>query len=184
MRCFVAIELPAPIRAELLQFVRSVSPKCRDVRWCNESQFHVTLKFLGELTDERVRRACEIARESAAGIGPFSLETSGWGAFPNERSPRVLWLGAEDAAGACLGWLQAAEPRFEDIGVPRETRPFTTHVTVARAKSPVGNRGLRDVLAEAATMPRRTFEVRELTVFESRLERSGARYSAIARIAL
>lgn len=176
MRCFVAVELADTLREPLVRLLRHELPATRDVRWCTPQQLHLTLKFLGEVGDNQLRQVSAAVSAAAEQVAPFSLKLGHLGCFPSARSPRVLWVGMEDPGGGCARWLAAAEKLFEPLGFARETRPFQPHVTLGRSRGPKGAELLRRVLAQPAGLPPREMTVREVVLFESRLDPRGARY--------
>jgi len=178
MRSFVAIELSPALREPLVRLLAKL-PRSRDVRWCTPEQLHVTLRFLGEVDEVRLPQVCRIVSEVSAGLGAFEMQLSGLGCFPSQRQPRVLWCGIEDRSRGCARWVEAADPRFEQLGFERETRAFTPHVTLGRSKSAAGSAVLRSVLAQAVKLPPVAMTARSVVLFESRLLPQGAQYRAV-----
>jgi len=176
MRCFVAVELADNLRQPLVRLLREELPPARDVRWCTEQQLHVTLKFLGDVRDEQVPAVCDAIQAAAEFVEPFDLRLGGVGCFPTPRNPRVLWAGVEDPTGGCTRWLELADPLFEELGFPRETRAFHPHITLGRGRDRGGSDVLRSVLAEVAAPPPQDMTVEKIVLFESRLGPRGARY--------
>jgi len=177
MRCFVAVELEPALRRPLTRLLREQLPRTREVRWCTEQQLHVTLKFLGEVSDGQLSAVCDAVTAAADSVEPFSLHLTGLGCFPSPRSPRVLWCGVEDPAGGCARWVDLADPLFEDLGFSRETRKFHPHITLGRSKSPAGSDVMRRVLEEVPAPATPTMTVEEVVLFESRLTPGGAQYT-------
>ncbi|MEO7096722.1 MAG: RNA 2',3'-cyclic phosphodiesterase, partial [Polyangiales bacterium] len=117
--------------------------------WEPPEKLHYTLKFLGDVAvDELHLEALTHAAEVAAEVAPFELRPRSLGAFPDEGSPRVLWLGAGDGDAALVGLAAKLESFLAGYGYSRETRPYRPHLTLARAKGKSGERALRDLLAE------------------------------------
>ena len=177
MRCFVAVELDPALRRPLVGLLRRQLPRTRDVRWCTEQQLHVTLKFLGEVSDGQLSAVCDVVAAAAEFVQPFSVRLSGLGCFPTVRNPRVLWCGVEDESDGCARWVELADPLFEDLGFPRETRRFHPHITLGRSKSPAGGDVMRRVLEEVSAPATPAMTVEQLVVFESRLAPGGAQYT-------
>jgi 2'-5' RNA ligase len=177
MRCFVAAELDAALRAPLVRLLRQDLPRTRAVRWCTEQQLHVTLKFLGEVRDGQLPAVCDAVTAAAQSIQPFQLRLSGLGCFPSARNPRVLWCGVEDATDGCARWLEQADPLFEALGFPRETRAFHPHVTLGRSRGPDGAEVMRRALSELAAPSTGNMTVEQVVLFESQLSPQGARYT-------
>jgi 2'-5' RNA ligase len=177
MRTFVAIELDRALREPLVRLLREQLPRTRDVRWCTEQQLHLTLKFLGDVRDEQLAKVYDAVGQATRQVEPFTIRLAPLGCFPTPRSPRVLWCGIEDASRSCARWIELADPLFEALGFPRETRAFHPHITLGRSKNRDGGNVMRSVLDQLAPPPSRVMTVREVIVFESRLDPRGAQYT-------
>jgi 2'-5' RNA ligase len=175
MRSFVAVDLGPELRRPLVGLLKEL-PRTRDVRWCTQDQLHVTLKFLGEVDQARLKQVCDIVARSSRQLAPFQIRLSGLGGFPSPRSPRVLWCGIDDPSGSCARWVSLADPQFTALGFEAETRAFTPHITLGRSKSPQGAAAMREVLERTAALPAVEMTVSEIVLFESRLSPAGARY--------
>lgn len=187
MRCFVAIELPEPVRRRLGRLVQAFQPA--RAKWCTVAQFHVTLKFLGEVDDPRVAGVCQTVTTASAAVSPFELRFTHCGAFPSPERPRVVFCGLHDAVAGCERWLAAADPALEQHGFPREQRVFTPHVTLGRIRSPHDAAGVRAALTERRdalerAVPREALRVECITLFESRTGPGGSEYVAFQRAPL
>ncbi len=179
MRLFVAINLPEEERARLEQEVRALRGARLPVRWVAADALHLTLKFLGEVPDARVGEIEHALKEVAGAFAPFRLELRGLGAFPNPRSPRVVWVGVH--APAELGRLAGAvEEAMAGLGFPRENRPFSPHLTLGRAERDARPGDFRPLaaLAERFTF-RAEVEARSADLMRSHLSPRGARYERI-----
>lgn len=184
MRCFVAIELSAGARSALARALEAVSGN-RDVRWVAAAQLHITLKFLGDVDDGRVREVIRVVRAAAAGIPPFALRLGRFGAFPDERNPRIFWCRVEDREEGCAAWLAAADPALAQLGFAPEQRAFRPHVTLGRSRSRRGGAALADLLRSPPRLrDPGPFDVDEVVLFESVLGPGGPRYTALDRAPL
>jgi 2'-5' RNA ligase len=101
----------------------------KGARWEHDDKLHLTLQFLGEQTEERTARAIEIARTIKH--APFELSIGGYGVFPNERRPHVLWLGVQGDVAPLANALGAA---LKADGFAIEERAYHPHVTIARLR--------------------------------------------------
>lgn len=183
MRLFLALELPHEPRLELAALSRRLAPGCPDWRWLATESIHLTLRFLGEVDPERDRAAREAWRRAAATARPLRLRLVGLGAFPGPRRPSVLWVGIEEETPAADGLqllAQALELAAREQGFAPEDRAFRPHLTLARA----ARRGQAVAPAAVEFEGERSFEMRELVLFQSQLGPRGARYTALERYAL
>jgi 2'-5' RNA ligase len=180
MRTFVAIDLPSEIRRKVAQLIAALQPTTTHVRWARADGLHLTLKFIGEIAPEKIAEVTN--RLSAIRIAaPISLAIRGAGYFPNERSPRVIWLGVE--AGDDLPALAAqVEEALLPLGVQKETRLFAAHLTLGRLNGPERIPLLQEVLRRQP-LDFGSFDAGEFFLYESQPSRGGSLYRKIARFA-
>ncbi len=184
LRLFVAADVPADVKAALLERVAPYRDRIPGARWTQPSSWHVTLKFLGWVwprLESAVREAVgEVATRSE---GPFEARLTVIGAFPSPSRARVLWAGLADEPAGRLGRLvslldDALGEHFEP-----EQREYTPHLTLARMQPPRRLEELvRDLVgADVSSAP---FPVAELVLYRSQLSPKGARYEALVRAPL
>jgi 2'-5' RNA ligase len=180
LRAFIAIDLPEGIQAALSRQQATFRAACPDARWTRPEGIHLTLKFLGEISDDQVRQVTEVL----GGFTPFEsfpIEVKGFGFFPDARRPRVFWVGLE--APPALGELaRRVEDAMARLGFAPEGRAFTPHLTLARFKVPRPQPALQALLAEHKEVNLGRFEVSEFFLYESKLSPHGAEYRRVARV--
>ena len=133
MRIFIGIDLKDEIRGKIARFLEGVSPFAPEARWVQPETLHITLKFVGEQTPEQV----EQIKQKLRGVEAAALEIrlSGFGFFPTSKSPRVFWIGIQ--AGPALAKLaRDIDAAVAELGIPREEREFSPHLTLARGGGP------------------------------------------------
>ena len=176
MRLFVAIEISAEIRQRINEFVSQMRLRLTDARWVRPEGLHITLKFLGNVADERRPVIEQALRRIDAARFEVSLHRIG--VFPNSRSPRVLWVGIE--SGPELPNLaKEVDNYLASLGFEREKRAFTPHVTLARFKEGAMVPNVSSMLTESSL----SFGKMTATAFhlyESKLSPKGAAYSKLA----
>jgi 2'-5' RNA ligase len=178
VRLFVALDIPESVRAALVECSAELSKTCRGARWVRLEGPHITLKFIGEVLEERAD-AIRATLAEIRGFAPVELHFAGLGFFPNAKRPRVLWAGIQ--AGPELAQLAAAvEDRVAKLGVEREDREFRPHITLARFESPKGLDALRDAIEKLGTPDFGMTTAREFCLYRSVLKRSGAEYTRVA----
>lgn len=180
MRLFVAVNLPAAERRRIHREASSLRERELPVRWVDPSNYHVTLKFLGEVRREKVDVVKEAVRKAALGNGPFEAQVGGFGAFPTIRRPRVLWVGVEPSPSLrCL--KQDLEWVLADAGYERDARAFHPHLTLGRASGDGGAgafRGLDDLTAGMDYAG--SFPVKSLDLMSSGRGPEGPRYRIVS----
>jgi 2'-5' RNA ligase len=180
LRTFFAIDLPAVARARSAEAVELLKSVARHgVRWMSLDTLHLTLKFLGEIREEDVARLVGRAQAKLAPEQPFEVELAGFGAFPNAREARALWLGVSQGTSVLARLARKLDSAARAIGVPREQRPFAPHLTLGRLRDP-----LRVELERAARPESVVWTVSEVVLYESRLSPGGARHVPLARFPL
>jgi 2'-5' RNA ligase len=179
VRVFIAIPLPADLKAKLVALQQEFQRSAVEAVWVRESGFHITLKFLGEVDASLIGPISSCMRAAVQQYHPFSLMISGVGVFPHESSPRVLWVGVQDASGLLGQVQQTLEAHLTQLGHPAEDRPFAPHLTLARLKR-ISRRG--EFLAALKTHREAVLgemDVDHIELVESQLHSSGARYSLV-----
>lgn len=187
MRAFVAIDLPAGIRQELgrrqedfRKKLSALGGKDREISWVRPEGVHLTLKFLGGISEEQLHQAVD-RLNTIPPFKKFEVEVKGFGFFPNIKRPRVFWAGV--ASPPALSELAAkVDAAASEVGFAPEKRTFEPHLTLARFRNTLSLSDLGSVLGLPNEGSMGRFEVSEFYLFESKL-RSGvpAEYRKIKR---
>ena len=180
MRLFVALNLPKKERDRIHRAARPLRDQEVPVRWVVADNYHLTLKFLGEVRTARLGSIEQVLARVAAGCAPFAANLSGFGAFPTIRRPRVVWLGVEPSpALRCL--KQDVEWGLADLGFERETRAFHPHLTLGRVDrddEAGAFRGLDALVAELAYSG--SVPVKSVELMRSQTGKGGSQYSVVS----
>jgi len=183
VRLFVALEIPAAVRDNFAALINELrAPDATSLknkaRWVRPENLHVTLKFIGHVDAGKVD-AIRAAFVEVHCNGPVELRFRGLGFFPNEKRPRVLWAGIE--ASANLAELASEiDARLEKLGIPRETREFAPHLTLARFDPPGISERLRAAVRENAAREFGCVRSGEFHLFESKTRPTGAEYTRLS----
>ena len=177
MRVFVALDVPEPVRARLTELSARLAKVCPSARWVRFEGVHITLKFIGEVPQEKLEQIRQALGELPS-FGPIKIRFAGLGFFPGARRPRVFWAGVE--GDPKLAELAAAiEMKLAPLGIAPEKRAFQPHLTLARFESPQGTQAL-SAAVEALGAPEFGEETfREFHLYQSVLKRSGAEYTRL-----
>jgi RNA 2',3'-cyclic 3'-phosphodiesterase len=185
VRTFIAVDLAAGIKSSIETLIRSLRKKDGAVKWVKPDAMHLTLKFLGDIPDDRVGSVKALLENLAGTRRPFRMRFRGTGTFPpgGTKNARVLWAGIEEVPE--LMELQSLlEAECENAGFSREERAFHPHLTLGRVKSP---EGLGPVLHELERHKEDEFgemTVAGLVFFQSLLGPSGPEYKVLAEAGL
>jgi 2'-5' RNA ligase len=189
LRLFIAIELSPKVKQGISRLQGNLKQRLppRVVRWTNPEGIHLTLKFLGDTSPDKVQAVTQGMLAAAAGFEPFELRVAGFGCFPNPRRARVLWAGVPDAPNALAGVQRAIDLQMARLDYARETRPFSPHLTLGRVNdriSPAERQTLADLLDRTGVGVLGVVPVQEIVLFQSELRPEGAVYTALARAKL
>jgi 2'-5' RNA ligase len=184
VRTFIAANFDAALRQQLHAAAAPLRDAAPSVAWVPSHLLHVTLKFLGDQNADFVA-ALSLSLESlGSGQASASVRLHGYGAFPNFRAPRVVWMGAEQPP-VLERLASAVDDACAALGIEREKRPFRAHVTLGRVKRELGVAEARR-LQETAALRHESFFwlVRSIDIMRSDLGRAGPAYTVLHSLSL
>jgi RNA 2',3'-cyclic 3'-phosphodiesterase len=187
MRLFVAVELSEDVRraaAKAATVLRErLGPRVH-ARWVIADQLHITVRFIGQVTDDRVPDLVHAARKPLD-LGAFDLRLGEFGAFPGSGPPRVIWVGVEEGLRSLARIHEEMNRRLEPFGFEAEKRPFSAHLTLARIKDLPRRTSAhaRHVVKECPPLGAACV-ITQATVFRSHLSPAGSRYESLAHVPL
>jgi 2'-5' RNA ligase len=187
VRLFTAIEIGEHVQAalgdliaELRTRASQLAPRAK-VTWAVPERAHLTLRFIGEVDGDQASRIVAALREPLA-IEAFAVRWGSPGSFPSRGSPRVLWIGVAGGGENLAKAESEVSRRLAALGIAREDRAYTPHLTLARVRDAAGIRvaplydGLRPRLGET--------RVDAITLFQSTLSPKGSAYTRLQRTML
>lgn len=181
MRLFTAIEIPEKVRERVREFVNKLRPYA-PISWAQPQNLHITTKFIGEWPDERLEEIKQVLA-TVPRIGPIEISIRGVGYFPNPHAPRVFWAAVH--AGPQLKQLaELTESALAELGIPREQRPFSPHLTLARIKGRHNLSQLQQQVARYPSLDFGSFTADRFILFRSQLHPHGAIYTPLAEFPL
>jgi 2'-5' RNA ligase len=189
MRIFIGIDLDSQVRTRIERFLQGAHGFAPDARWARPESLHVTLKFIGEQPQERVEAISGKLREIKS--DPIEIHFAGYGFFPTAKAARVFWIGIE--AGPQLAELaERIDAAAADLGIPREERVYSPHLTLARRSggsgSPKRSKGdrpntmfaaLENRLATMGQIDFGKMMARQFILFQSQLSPGGSKYTKL-----
>lgn len=183
IRTFICIDIPQEVKQKMGAVQAEMKKHGRGVRWSNSNGIHLTLKFLGDIENEKVQQVIHQAEKACAGFSPFEISVQDTGAFPNFKRPRVFWIGVDEPSGLMLQLHGAIDNSLASIGFEKEQRRFSPHLTLGRVKS---DDGLKDVsrALEDMTFEPMHFLARHVVLMKSELRPGGAVYTPLHTIKL
>jgi 2'-5' RNA ligase len=184
VRLFLAIELDPRERRAIRQATASMRKAASDANWVSEENLHLSLKFFGEQPDSAPAALQRTLAAVGAAHAPFDLHVSGLGAFPNLRSPRVVWMGVQHDPRLEL-MHHDVEATCAAHGYPLDARAFRPHITIARVRDALPLANARALaLAARAVVYKGIQQVSALSLIESTLGPGGPTYATVATIPL
>lgn len=183
IRAFIAIDLDPQVMANIHRAIRELKPLIPAIRWVPPENFHLTLKFLGDV-DETELDAIGTAVMGAVGpFQPLRISAKGLGVFPDLRRPRILWVGMTGNSLTALA--SRVESALEPLGLAAEPRAFTPHLTIGRWRHyDRAPKTLGEELARWRDREFGEFLISEVALYQSVLKPAGAAYHKLKVVAL
>jgi 2'-5' RNA ligase len=182
-RIFIAVKIDAG--EALLDMISDFRATLKDekIKWTEIENFHITIAFLGDTEEDKVRAVGNMLEAECRGSGAFELTIKGAGVFRSLNDPRILWTSI--APSEKLKRLnEAVKPGLRDCGIILEDREFRPHLTLARIKSIIDNDRLKMLIIKYMNNYIQTQQVNEVILFESLLFQSGPVYKPLAKYSL
>jgi len=183
IRAFIAIN----ISPEIAQRLRTISEDLQaslggvPVRWVPVENIHITLKFLGDVSEPNLELLKEMIKSETARHPPLEISAGELGAFPSIRRPRVLWVNVQ-APPELVALQRAIDNETARLGYDREDRPFSPHLTLGRVSRNANSsdaRRISEVLEGYKLGYIGAARIREVILYRSDLYPSGAVYTSI-----
>lgn len=184
MRLFVAVNLPAAERRAAYEAAAPLRAARLPVKWVSEDSIHVTLRFLGEVGEDRARPIADALAAAVRAARPFDIGFGGVGAFPSLARPRVVWIGLERHPALEL-LANDVEKALMELDFEPELRPFHPHLTLGRAERGARPSAFADLerLATGIAYQGATL-VESVDLMQSVLLPRGATYTVLSRAPL
>ncbi|MBV9271410.1 MAG: RNA 2',3'-cyclic phosphodiesterase [Candidatus Eremiobacteraeota bacterium] len=176
-KLFVGVELDDNVRAACSSLAERLNARGLIARYERPEKLHITLAFLGWVDPEMVEPIAGAMNRVAAEHKPFALRLDRVGAFPQERRPRVVWVGSQEQGQAFRDVSRALQNAYRDLGFSFD-KDAVAHVTIARVKEP------RSPLPMLDSIEPVNQRVKSLTLFDSIPDKGTTRYEVVNRAPL
>ena len=184
MRTFIAVELPEEIKSKIGKTVTELKKLEAGVKWVEEKNVHLTLKFLGEVKDNDIERLKSLVKDVLADKKIFEMSLEGFGTFPGGKTPRVVWVGVEKGKEKLKKIADPLEKTLSKSGFRKEKREFSSHITIGRVKEKRNIEELKKAIEEKKNAKFGKSLVGHITIMKSTLSRKGPTYEAVERVKL
>lgn len=184
MRLFTAIDLPPDIVTNLEDLLLRLKPSAQ-INWSPPRNLHITTKFIGEWPEERLEEL-KAALASLPTRKPISISIEKLGFFPNPHSPRVFWAGihAADGLSSLASLARDTETALAPLGIAKEERAYSPHLTLARIKTPGKQPALLQAVAKLPSLDFGSFTADRFYLYHSKTAPSGSVYTKLAEFPL
>lgn len=169
IRSFFGIPIPEDVRKEIYKIITELKRDLKNVKWVEEENLHITLKFLGNIEEKKIEEIREEVKKFLKDIKPFEVQLQDFGVFPSKTRARVLWIGMGSGKENVAQLNQRIEESMERIGFKREKREFSPHLTIGRIRNP-------SPLSLNISYQSRCFKVNKFILYKSELSEKGPKY--------
>lgn len=177
IRTFIALPASPSIQQSIATVQLQLQEVQATVKWETSDQFHITLKFLGDVETNRIETLTKALYHTLDSFSQFDITYEGIGAFPDIQHPRIVWIGIQNNP-AILAIQQAVEQTCEELGFPKETRAFHPHITLGRVRGTNNIHRLTDAIKTSIFEPIQ-IHCPEVLLMKSDLHPDGAIYTKL-----
>jgi 2'-5' RNA ligase len=183
MRIFVGIKLDEATRENIAKELKPFKKVANSIRWTEIGNIHLTLKFLGEISEDLLGRIEETLLAAKISVGPFPLKITGFGKFPAGDDLHIFWAGVDDTPQlqTLFAWI---ENTLAPLGIAREAQPFNPHITLGRNKARYNFKMLFELLATKQDLFLAECPVTSFQLFSSKLTPAGPLYDVLKEMPL
>lgn len=174
IRAFVAVEIPAKIRIEISALFKTFARQDFSIKWVEQNNLHITMLFLGDVNLDFIKTAQNELSKLVNNQHPFSMSLHKIGAFPDQKQPRIIWIGVDNGANQLVNLQSNLQNTFMQIGFKPETRKFHPHLTIGRVKFRFTNPKVFETDYQSES-----FSVNSVVLFKSTLLPNGPIYEKL-----
>jgi len=183
IRAFIAVDIEGEMSEKLARLAESLKATGADVKTVEKENFHITIRFLGNISAEAIEVIERIMRDAVVDVKPHKIRLKGVGTFPQGRRPRVVWVGVENDE-ELRKIFERIERELKKLGFKPETKGFTAHVTLARVRSGRGSEALIKWIEDMKDVDLGEIEVRSIRLKKSTLTPKGPIYETLREVEL
>jgi 2'-5' RNA ligase len=184
MRAFIAIKVAGEIRRRIIEIQNELKDINADIRWVKSENIHITLKFLGEVEDNRIIEVCRIVEDAVKTTGTFELSVETSGVFPGQGLPVVIWIGVSEGMEFLVKLYHSLEESLYRAGFEKEKRNFSAHLTIGRISSARNIKNLLQKLETFKNVGLGRMAAEAVYILRSDLTPEGPVYSVIKKVEL
>jgi len=184
LRCFIGVDVADDVRQALTRQHRQLKRQAKEYRWVDPENYHLTIKFLGNVSGEIIPDITAAVREAVEGLDPFEVRVKGFDAFPYRSTPRVVWAGIDHGGEELTELWRRIDQNLAVLGFPPDQREYTPHLTLGRARSGNKRADLMPLFNRLGGRDWGAYTVSSVKIMKSELKRKGPVYSVLEEIQL
>jgi RNA 2',3'-cyclic 3'-phosphodiesterase len=188
VRIFIALPIPTEVRDELCHAQAELQAGLEGdgMRWTRSEHMHLTIKFLGNIDDRQVDDVIAITTSTCAALPPVQLRAEGFGFFPENRLPRVIWVPVHDEGQQLTKLAGTITGAVERFAIDDNEREFAAHLTIGRIKDMRASevRFLVDTARGFGDWAFGKWTAGTVEVIRSEMNANGLQYTTLAEIPL
>ena len=181
MRTFIAIELDTTVKDKLSAIQKELNNTGSDIRLVEKNNIHITLRFLGEINENKLSIIKEILDNTAAEETAFEISINSVGAFANLASIRVVWVGIEKCKERLIAIADKLNALLERNNFGKPDKEFLPHITIARTRSSLNKFRLQECIARNTVLDLKQ-TIRGIVLFKSTLTGKGSIYEKLYEV--
>jgi 2'-5' RNA ligase len=170
--------LSSEIQYQLADIQNRLKNLGANIKWVKPGNIHITLKFLGDVSENNISPICDALIDVVKDQKPFDLVLKDTGVFPHPGKPRVLWVGIGSGSESLRTLAKKIEDRLHNLGFSKEKRPYSPHLTIGRVRSPKNSKETVDKLL-SISVRNDVFRINKIVLMKSDLHPTGAVYTAL-----
>ena len=184
IRTFIAVNLSSDIKEYLSSLMGNISIPESKIKWVDKDNLHITIKFLGYLSQEKIELIKSELKEITSQHKPFLIQLSSYiGVFPTYTMPRIVWIGIKEGVNRLEELYNSIEINFFKGGFLKEEKGFSSHITIGRVKYIKDKANFIQII-KRIKITNLSQEINSIDLMESELTPSGPIYKITAKFAL
>ena len=184
MRTFVSIEIPDDIKNSIEKAIGELTLILPHIKWVDKKNLHITLKFLGWVEDSKISDLADSVADIVKGFGTIKVGFAGFGMFPDERHPSVIWVGITEGSDKLKELADKIEDKLSTEGYGEKEKEFSPHLTIGRIKEKIDAEALAGFIRKNEKASFGGFAAKNVSMIKSTLMRSGPIYEEVKQIKL
>ncbi len=183
MRLFIGVHLSNQILNEIEKIHNNKHAKNLNIKWIKLENLHITLKFLGNVDENRVSEISETLKNTCKNFQKFNVTVKSIIPVKSIRHLRMIWAGIENAS-YITKIANELETNLEPLGFPKEEREYKAHINLSRIKKRINPDNLKPFFKEVEDYVLGEMEINRIVLFESQLLVTGAKYKELQSVEL